>query len=213
MKMFCNQCEQTARGKGCDVSGVCGKQPEIAALQDIIIHQLLGIGCLAHAKLKNGNVDDYVNNFTIEALFSTVTNVNFDADRLEQIIKKGEEIRDGLLKSFKDVSAMPEVVFFKPATSSRAQLLDQATQVGLLSGPDSEDVRSLKMLLRFGLKGMAAYTDHAYILGKKDDAVFAFFHEALAALADPLITVENLVDLNMRCGKTNIRTMEILHEG
>jgi hydroxylamine reductase len=214
--MFCFQCEQTSRGKGCEVSGVCGKQPDVAALQDVIIHQMKGIGYLAHKARAAGRVDDEVNRHTVEALFTTVTNVDFDPDRLEAMIRKNTDIRDRIKKICIESAgiadaALPSSALFKPAPTKEG-LLQQAESVGILAGTKNEDIRSLEQLLTFGLKGMAAYADHAYVLGKKDDTVFAFFHEALAALNDQKNTMEKLVDLNMRCGATNVRCMEILDE-
>jgi hydroxylamine reductase len=214
MNMFCNQCEQTARGKGCDTVGVCGKQADVAALQDIIVHQLKGIGFLADRARSAGRVDDSMNQYTIEALFSTVTNVDFDPDRLEDWIRKGSEIRDLIVNatgSGRSDDEVPESTMFHPAPT-RGELLMQAKEIGLLAGPDSPDVRSLKQILLFGLKGMAAYADHARILGKTDPEVFAFFHEALSALNSGTLSVDDLVNLTMRCGKTNIRVMELLDE-
>ena len=217
MSMFCYQCEQTARGKGCDVLGVCGKQADVAGLQDIIVHQLKGIGHLAHKARLLGRVDDETNKFAIEALFTTVTNVDFDPDRLEQWVRGAATVRDKIKKLYcslaghEDESRFPAAAAFAPAPT-RTELLDQAQGLGALMPSISEDVRSLEHLLIYGLKGMAAYADHAYILGKQDDAIFAFMHEALFTLNRPDNTVEALVDLNMRCGKTNIRCMEILDE-
>ena len=209
--MFCNQCEQTARGTGCDVVGVCGKQPEVSALLDIIVFQVKGVGVLAGRAAKAGAVDEAVDRYIIESLFTTVTNVDFDPDRLEDGIRIGAAIA-GSLRGSVQSDDLPAEALFAPQ-STRQELLEQARGIGLLSGAEGPDERSLKHLLLFGLKGMAAYADHALILGEKDPAVFAFFHEALAALCDPKLTVAALVDLNMRCGKTNIRTMELLNQG
>jgi hydroxylamine reductase len=215
MGMFCFQCEQTARGKGCDVSGVCGKQPDVAALQDVIIHQMKGIGYLAHKARAAGRVDDEVNRHTVEALFATVTNVDFDPQRLETIIRKSSDVRDRIKKICVESgiadAALPPAAMFNPAPT-REGLLQQAGSVGILAGTKNEDIRSLEQLLMFGLKGMSAYADHAYVLGKQDDIVFAFIHEALAALSGHDNTMEKLIDLNMRCGTANVRCMEILDE-
>lgn len=212
MSMFCFQCEQTARGKGCDVAGVCGKQPDVAGLQDVLIYQLKGIGYYAHNARLAGRIDDEVNRFTIEALFTTVTNVDFDPHRLEQWVRRAAVIRDKACAiAGTDAGNVPQSALFVPAASLDA-LLVQAAEVGILSGTANEDIRSLEQLLTYGLKGMAAYADHALVLGKSDDAIFAFFHDALAALNRKDSTVEELVALNMRCGTTNIRCMEILDE-
>jgi len=213
MSMFCFQCEQTARGKGCDVAGVCGKQPDVAGLQDVLIYQLKGIGYYAHLARKAGRSNVEIDRFVIEALFSTITNVDFDPDRLEQWVRQAADIRDKahVLAGADAPTQAPAQALFVPAVS-RVALLIQAADVGVLSGTADEDIRSLQQLLTYGLKGMAAYADHACILGKTDDTVFAFFHEALAALCRADITVDELVELTMRCGTVNIRCMEILDE-
>ncbi len=213
MTMFCNQCEQAAHGKGCDTVGVCGKQPDVAGLQDVITHQLKGIGYLAHStRQTGGRVSDEVDRYTVEALFTTVTNVDFDSRRLSEWIRTGKEIRDTLKKGFSGGSKdLPPSALFNPADTVE-ELLRQAAEVGAVKENANEDIVSLKQLLLYGLRGMAAYVDHALILGKTDPAVFAFIHEALSALSGASPTVDALVDLAMRCGKTNIRAMELLDE-
>ncbi|KMQ49741.1 Hydroxylamine reductase [Chitinispirillum alkaliphilum] len=216
MGMFCFQCEQAAKGTGCEVSGVCGKKPDTAALQDIIIYQLKGIGYLAHELRKKGISRHETDVFTIQALFSTVTNVNFDPERLEEIIKKGHEVKEQLLELYKskaggDVSSLPPTALFIPADTDN-EMISQGEDVGVLASHSNEDIRSLQQLLTYGLKGMAAYADHAQILGKTDETIFAYIHEALAFLNEKEPTVEQLVGLNMKCGEVNIRTMEILDE-
>ncbi len=221
MGMFCYQCEQAAKGTGCDVAGVCGKQPDTAGLQDLIIHQLRGIGYLAHNARKLGVTDEEVNRFTIEALFTTVTNVNFDSARLEQWVRTGESIKRKAAQMYVDAAARagqkvdaatwPSSVKFTPAQST-VDLVKQAEKVGVLADGPDENIRSLKQLLTYGLKGMAAYADHAYILGKQDEEIYAYMHEALAEINRDDITLEELVGLNMKCGTVNIRTMEILDE-
>ena len=221
MDMFCFQCEQAARGKGCDYLGICGKEPEVAALQDLIIHQAKGIGYLAHQARRMGRVDGEVNHFTLEAVFTTVTNVNFDPERLVQWIRKGSEMRNRLMAICREAAGgtstafeeelLPESARFRPAPSYD-ELLLQATAVGLRADKAEEDIRSLKQLLLYGLKGLAAYAEHAYLLGKQDDLIFAFIHEALAALNDPAVTMNRLLELSLRCGQVNMRCMEILDE-
>ena len=221
MDMFCYQCEQTAGGKGCEYVGKCGKESEAAALQDVIIHQLKGIGYLAHQARRMGRVDDAVNRYTLEALFTTVTNVNFDVERLVQWVRKGTAVRDRVLTICREAAAnagtpfeeefLPASARFRPA-SSLDDLILQATSVGLLADKSEADIHSLKELLLYGLKGMAAYADHAYRLGKQDGLIFAFMHEALAALNDPAVTMNGLLELALRCGQVNLRCMEILDE-
>jgi len=222
MDMLCYQCEQAARGKGCDYLGICGKEPEVAALQDLIVHQAKGIGYLAHQARRMGQVDDEVNRYTLEALVTTVTNVNFDPERLLQWIQTGSEMRNRLVAICRDASgrtavpfeedSLPESARFRPAASCD-ELLLQATAVGLRADKAEEDIRSLKQLLLYGLKGLAAYAEHASLLGKQDDLIFAFIHEALAALNYPAISLDQLLALSLRCGQVNLRCMEILDEG
>jgi hydroxylamine reductase len=217
MSMFCNQCEQTAKGTGCDKHGVCGKSPEVAALQDIIVHQLKGIGFYANALSKQGQTEGSVDRFTVEALFTTVTNVNFDEKRLEAVIAQGAAVLKKLRQTYEDAvpegrrGSVPSAALFMTAGTLDG-LIEQAGAVGIKAKPMDQDVLSLRQLLLFGLKGMAAYADHAAILGKTDKTVFRFFHEALAALAVETTAAAVLTELCMRCGTVNIRTMEILDE-
>lgn len=214
MSMFCNQCEQTAKGTGCTIAGVCGKQESTAGLQDILIHQLKGIGALAEKLRKKNIVDEKADRFLIEGLFTTVTNVNFDDQRIAGIIAKSQEIKIRLLDQVKNADptvTLPASVTFIPATGITG-LNSQAPAVTLQT-QENEDVRSLKQLLLYGLRGLAAYADHAWILGKTDESIIAFIIEALSALNDANATVEALVGLNMKCGTTNIRCMELLDAG
>jgi hydroxylamine reductase len=222
--MFCNQCEQAAKGKGCTEVGVCGKQPEVAALQDVMIYQLKGIGYLAHQARKAGVASADVDRYAVEALFTTVTNVDFDPKRLMEWIAEGNRMRLAITESYKaaaskagkaaDEGSWPAPAKYSPKDDVDGVLQDAANipGIGLLSLSANEDIRSLQQLLIYGLKGMAAYADHACVLGKEDDSIYAFTHEALAALNDDSLAVPELVELNMRCGSTNIRTMEILDE-
>lgn len=214
MNMFCYQCEQTAQGKGCNIGGVCGKQPETASLQDLLIYQIKGISYLANEGRKIGKKDDKIDKFVIEALFTTVTNVNFDNERIEKVIRKGEELKKSLISSLNiitDKNKLPASVNFTPATTLN-DLIIQGSKKGISDNQKNDDLFSLQQLLTFGLKGLAAYADHAYLLGKTDDTIFAFIHEALAYLNNENPTVDELVALNMKCGQVNIRTMEILDE-
>ena len=222
MSMFCNQCEQAAKGTGCSIAGVCGKKPDVAALQDIMIYQLKGIGFLAHEARKFEVVSDEVNRYTIEALFTTVTNVDFDTGRLLQWIEQGNRMRNLIAERYRTASAghvlneaeWPASATYEPKATV-AELVQEASlidSIGCLTANPDEDSRSLQQILLYGLKGMAAYADHAYILGKEDDEIFAYFHKALAALNNNGLSVDELVGLNMECGTKNIRAMEILDE-
>jgi hydroxylamine reductase len=211
--MFCYQCEQTAKGQGCDKLGVCGKTPEASDLQDLIIYALQGLSEVAVAGRKAGVVDNNVNGFTAEALFSTLTNVNFDTIPLAILIGKAIALREELKTKVKaaggEVPSTPAANFIPAA--DLAGLLKQAEEHGLLKDPEpNPDLRSLKHTLLFGLKGLAAYADHARILGQEDDAVYAFLHEGLAACLRTDLTLEQCVAAAMECGKVNLRAMELL---
>ncbi len=215
MSMFCFQCEQTAKGTGCTVSGVCGKQPEVASLQDLLIHQLKGIGYLADSLRKRGIKDFEADIFTVEALFTTVTNVNFDFQAIKEVVVKGDALKKRLSKQLidcgADINEFPESALFTIA-STDTELIAQGVEYGILSEQPDQNIRSLQQLLTYGLKGMAAYADHAYILGKTDDTIFAFFHQALSYLNNKEPTIEALTALVLKCGEINVRTMEILDE-
>ncbi len=220
--MFCYQCEQTSGGAGCEVSGVCGKKPDVAALQDLIVYQLKGIGWLAHQVYGVGASPREVFHaevcrYTVEALFTTVTNVNFDPERLVEVISQGKQIRGELSEVCRHARALdsfPQAAQYTPPIDS-AEMVKEGSARGVLADSQDEDIRSLRQLLVYGLKGMAAYADHALVLGKTDDSIFAFMHEALAALAlegknQP--GIEELVGLCMRCGEVNVRAMALLDE-
>jgi len=212
--MFCNQCEQTAKGTGCTVQGVCGKRPEVAALQDLLLHAVKGLSLYADEGRRAGVVDPEVNRFTSEALFSTLTNVDFDPARFQSMINRCVELTVQMKKKvaaaggkvdFADVSAA-----FKPA-ADLAGLIKQGEAVGLANDHDADaDIQSLQQITIYGIKGVAAYADHARILGQEDDAVYAFIHEGLAALANKNLTLNDWVGIALKCGGVNLRVMELL---
>jgi hydroxylamine reductase len=215
--MFCYQCEQTAKGEGCNKMGVCGKSPEVAALQDVLVYALTGLSVVAFQGRKAGIVDHEINVFTAKALFSTLTNVNFDPERIIELIKKCVSLRESLKNKIKKAGvALDEknkAVVFQPE-SSREGLLKQAKGVGLKSDfSENPDILSLKHILLFGIKGVAAYADHAQILGQEDDKVYAFIHEALASTLRADLDLNAWVGLVLKCGEINLRTMELLDAG
>jgi len=217
--MFCFQCEQTAKGTGCTVRGVCGKDAETAALQDALTHVTKGISMYAHRARALGAAERTVDVFVIEALFTTVTNVNFDPERVADLIRRGVEVRDRARRLYEDARAKvtrePEALrgpaVWQPAPKLE-ELVVQAAEVGVEQrrGRLGEDVAGLQELILYGLKGMAAYADHAQILGQEDDAVYAFFHEALDFLAGEPMDVDALVAMVLRVGEVNLRVMELL---
>jgi len=201
------------------VRGVCGKDAETAALQDALTHVTKGISMYAHRARALGAAERTVDVFVIEALFTTVTNVNFDPERVADLIRRGVEVRDRARRLYEDARAKvtrePEALrgpaVWQPAPKLE-ELVVQAAEVGVEQrrGRLGEDVAGLQELILYGLKGMAAYADHAQILGQEDDAVYAFFHEALDFLAGEPMDVDALVAMVLRVGEVNLRVMELL---
>ncbi len=214
--MFCYQCEQTANEKGCTQIGVCGKTPEVAALQDLLIYTLKGLSQIAIEARKNKITDEKADIFICKALFSTLTNVNFDPNRFVELIKQSVQIRDSLRKKVQEsgitISSTNAMDFVPKNTIN--ELVKQGRLVGIKSDPSLDpDIHSLQWLLTYGIKGVAAYADHAYILGQKDPKVFAFIQEGLAATLDKSLKVNDLVGLVLKCGEINLRAMELLDAG
>ncbi len=215
--MFCYQCEQTAKGQGCTVVGVCGKTPEVATLQDLLIYMLRGLSQLTIEARKVGAETEETSVFTCEALFATLTNVNFNPDSIVTYIRKAAELRDQLLKKIKSAGGKIELKsgpINLALEKTKESLIAQGKLVGIKSDPTIDpDLHSLHWLLTYGIKGVAAYAYHAYILGKKDDKVFNFIHQGLAATLDKSLGVNDFVGLAMKCGEINIRAMELLDAG
>ncbi|MCG6907485.1 MAG: hydroxylamine reductase [Desulfobacteraceae bacterium] len=215
--MFCFQCEQTAKGEGCTKLGVCGKQPDVAALQDLLVYEIKELSRIAVEGRKVGLVDAAVDQFTSEALFSTLTNVDFDPERFVEMLARCVQVREDLKKRVaaaggKTDFGSPRVVYAPGA--GKEELVALGGQVGVKADPDLDpDLLSLRELLIYGLKGVAAYADHARILGQVDDRVDAFIHEALAATLDKSLSADDYVGLVMKCGEINLRTMELLDAG
>lgn len=212
--MFCNQCEQTAKGTGCTIQGVCGKNPDVATLQDLLIHSLKGIALYANKGWKKGIVDDDINNFTVEAAFSTLTNVNFDPERFYDLIKRSVEVRESLKVKLEaegvKVDFEQDAATFSPGKTVE-EMISQGTGVGLKADvSDDPDIQSLHQILLFGVKGVSAYAHHSLLLGQRDDEVFKFIHKALASLSDPSLKADELLGLVLECGRINLRSMELL---
>ena len=191
MNMFCYQCEQTSQCTGCTSFGVCGKDPETASLQDLLVQLCKKISEKALAKRQAGEATRKADLFVTEGLFTTVTNVNFDAKDIAGIITRGA----ALLKEFGGDWELP---------SDLDGLISAGELVGIESRMNTlgEDVTGLQELILYGLKGTAAYADHALVLGKEDDSVFAFFHEAMAFLLNPAPNVDELVALALKRAKS-----------
>ncbi|GAB4278206.1 MAG: hydroxylamine reductase [Deferrisomatales bacterium] len=215
--MLCNQCEQTAQGVACTKFGVCGKSPEVAALQDLLTYAVRGLSHFAAAGRKVGVVDPEINRFTVQTIFSTLTNVDFDPARFEQWIRRTVELR-GALKA-KVGAAGGQVEFADPATTFEPAadldgLVAQGNQVKLPIDWDADDdVKSLQETTLYGIRGVAAYADHAAILGQEDDAVYGFIHDTLAKLTDKSLGLQDWVGLALKTGEINLRAMELLDAG
>ncbi|MDR1993054.1 MAG: hydroxylamine reductase [Nitrososphaerota archaeon] len=206
--MFCYQCEQTARGTGCTTTGVCGKTAEVANLQDLLVYKLRELSQLVLQAQKTGLENEKIAVFTTEALFSTLTNVNFDPDAIVEYIKKTEHYLQNLALT---IESKTSYLTLEPTTGA---LVEQGKKVGITSKSTTEtDLHSLQWLLTFGLKGVAAYAHHAYRLGKKDPRVFAFIHEGLAAPLNKSLGTNTFVELVFRCGEINLLAMELLDAG
>ena len=212
--MYCYQCEQTAKGEGCTNVGVCGKQPEVAALQDLLMHAIKGLSLYAVEGRKVGVNDNDINVFTCKAIFSTLTNVDFDPARFVSLIRQCVELRDSLKDRVGSkggkVGFTEGAATFKPEDTLEG-LVKQGEAVGVKSDATiNPDIHSLQQILTYGVKGVAAYADHAQILGKEDDEVYAFIHEGLASTLNKDLTVDDLVGLVLKCGEINLKTMELL---
>ncbi|WP_368860819.1 hydroxylamine reductase [Desulforhabdus sp. TSK] len=215
--MFCYQCEQAAKGEGCTKVGICGKQPEVSDLQDLLIYALKGLSIYAVAGRKVGVVDQKVNVFTCEALFSTLTNVNFDQERVADLTRRAVAMRDSLRGKVQGaggaVESSHDAATFK-LESTMEGMVAQSARAGLKADTSiNPDILSLEHILLFGLKGVAAYADHAHILGQEDDSVYTFVHEGLASLTRSDLGLNDWVGLVLKCGEVNLRAMELLDSG
>lgn len=208
MSMFCYQCQETAKGTGCEVRGVCGKNEEVAKLQDLLIYLTKGISeIVVKGKVDVKSISE-VNHEVLKSLFITITNANFDDGAIENQIHKMIGFRNELKKQISGVNLGDAAEF---EVSDRASMLDKASKVGVLS-TENEDVRSLREMIIYGLKGMAAYTHHALNIGKEDIAISAFIYEALASTLDDSLSADDLVALTLKTGEFGVKAMALLDE-
>lgn len=203
--MFCYQCEETAQAKGCTVMGVCGKKAEVADLQDMLRYLLKAVSICNTPSRQKGEYNQEVDESIMDGLFSTITNANFDKEFFIKKIYETLQLRDKL-KEKNAIQSTHDSVTWTP--DSDEDIIQKSKEVGILSTQD-EDIRSLREMLIFGIKGMSAYYHHAYVLGYKDKQISHFIQEALVATTQELSTDE-LVALNMKCGKMGIKTMALL---
>lgn len=213
-QMFCYQCEQTAKGEGCTRIGACGKQEDVAALQDLLIHIVKELSRIA-AEGRTVNVTDaQINRFTCKAIFSTLTNVDFDPGRFVELIGEAVAKRDELRARVSAAGgSLPHAdgMIRIPPGATQEELITKGESVGLKSDSSVDpDILSLRELLIYGIKGVAAYADHAAILGREDEEVYAFIHSAMAATLDSHLTVDKYLNLVLECGRINLKTMELL---
>jgi len=203
--MFCYQCEETAKGEGCTKAGVCGKKGEVADLQDLLIYLMKGMSICNTKSRESGKYNEEVDKFIMEGLFSTITNANFDKQYFIDKIQQALKIRDELKDENSVQNTHDSVTWY---SSNEEEIMKKAEEVGVLS-TKNEDIRSLRELLTYGLKGMAAYYHHAYVLGEKDTEISNFIQDALAATTKEL-SVDELVGLNMKCGEIGVKAMALL---
>ncbi len=204
--MFCYQCQEAAKNTGCKIVGVCGKSDEVSNLQDLLIYVTRGISqIVVKGKLDVSKISE-TNHQILTSLFMTITNANFDESAIEQQIRKMISLRDEL-KRTAPLNDLHDAATFE--VDSKVSMLDKAAQVGVLATED-EDVRSLRETIIYGLKGMAAYAEHAYNLGREDSEIYAFIYEALAATLDDTLTVGDLVALALKTGEYGVKVMALL---
>lgn len=206
MSMFCFQCQEAAKGTGCNIAGVCGKKEDTANLQDLLVFSLKGLSVVADEAKKQGKLDNSIGLFIAQALFATITNANFDNDRITALIKESFAKRDAL-KAELGFSSNEDAVNWN---GSEAEFAAKAATVGVLSQPN-EDVRSLRELLIYGLKGMAAYADHAAMLGHEKAEIYQYMVDALVSTTQDL-SVDDMVAQVMKCGEVAVTTMALLDE-
>ena len=200
--MFCFQCQETAKGTGCILSGVCGKTPEVANMQDLLLFVVRGIAVYNQALRKDGRSSARADKFIFDALFTTITNANFDKHSIIEKIKKGLELKKDLSNQVTIEHAPDECTWYGDET----EFEEKAQTVGVLRTSD-EDIRSLKELVHYGIKGMAAYVEHAYNLGYENPEIFAFMQYALAELTREDITVDELITLTLATGNHAVQAM------
>jgi len=206
-KMFCFQCQETAGCSGCTVSGVCGKKPDVAAMQDLLVYVTKGISAVTTQLRSEGKeIDDNINHQIIVNLFTTITNANFDKESIITRIKETLEIKEELLKKVENRDDLPEAAFWNGTEDT---FEDKASHVGILA-TENEDIRSLRELITYGLKGLAAYAKHAAALAHTDEEIDAFLQKALAVTTDDALSAEELIALTLETGNFGVRVMELL---
>lgn len=207
MSMFCFQCQETAKGTGCELMGVCGKTPEVSNIQDLLLFVTRGIAVYNDKLRKDGKASKVADKFIVDAMFISITNANFDFEAIKNKVKEGLLLKSELAGQLNPFLAdLPDECIWNGDEST---FMDKALEVGVLRTKD-EDVRSLKELIHYGLKGMAAYAEHAYNLDETDDDIFIFMQYALAEITRVDITVAELIPLTLETGEYGVKVMALL---
>lgn len=215
MSMFCYQCQETLKGTGCTIQGVCGKSEGLSNLQDLLVYTLKGISIVAAEGLKAGIKFPEVKDYLTNGLFMTITNVNWDDDRFVRYIKDGLELRDRLKKELQEkgiaLTGLHDAAEWTASSDEDIFAKAEAPEVGVLATKD-EDIRSLREMITYGIKGMAAYAYHARVLGKEKEEIDEFMIHTLAKTLDDALTVDELVTLALETGKYGVEVMALLDE-
>ena len=216
MSMFCYQCQEAARGTGCTIQGVCGKLPETAKFQDLLLHTIKSIAFFSKKLRVSGAVTIETDFYITNSLFMTITNANFDDDAIIEVIKKGLKLRDSLWTMVKEKgieieNTYPTYFTLTKDLETKEQMLALAEKVGVLR-TENEDIRSLRELVIYGLKGLSAYVEHAYNLGKQNQEIFEFMEKALVEVDNPTYGADELVALVLETGKFGVNGMALLDE-
>jgi len=214
MNMFCYQCQETAKGSGCTIRGVCGKSADVAKVQDLLIYLVKGISVYSTGARKLGVENKKVNQFIINSMFMTITNANFNHPVFMEKIKEGLKLREEIKKQFLDAGGLmpenlPDCATWKAETEKEFEKKANSSEVSVLA-TKNEDLRSLRELLIYGIKGIAAYTEHSFNLGYETESLDAFIQKGLTATTDDTLTVDELVALVLECGKNGVDAMALL---
>lgn len=207
MNMFCYQCQETAKGTGCSVMGVCGKTPEVSNMQDLLLFVARGIAFYNNELRKAGKASSVADKYVVDAMFISITNANFDFEAIKAKVKEGLALKSELAVLLGNTNQhLPDECTWN---GDESEYMAKALEVGVLRTPN-EDIRSLKELIHYGLKGMAAYAEHAYNLDKTDDEIFSFMQRALAEITREDISADELVGLALETGKYGVQAMALL---
>ncbi len=213
MSMFCYQCQEAAKGTGCTARGVCGKTDKVANIQDLMVYTLKGIALLEQKGVKAGVKFTKADHFIMNGLFMTITNANFNDEMFIEEVKKGLALREEMKEELKNkgvsLDDLHDAATWTASTDEAIKAKAESAGVGVLA-TENEDVRSLRELITYGVKGMAAYAEHAYNLGKENEEIFAFTSKALAATLDDTLSADDLVALTLETGKFGVDTMAML---